>query len=166
MDTVRDKILNALTLFYQKIKSIFVQTTNVVNNCASTSTSYPLSAAQGKNLQGQIDDINSTLADLTITKIMRFNLRLTLSANTNSYALFTLSKLNKLFGVSGATAPCFTILVNNADGEAFGSHIDSCVWLNFNTFYITWNEVLSMNKNARVYVTVFYTPLDNVIKSI
>lgn len=65
MDTVRDKILNALTLFYQKIKSIFVQTTNVVNNCASTSTSYPLSAAQGKNLQGQIDNINSTLDELS-----------------------------------------------------------------------------------------------------
>lgn len=61
MDTVRDKILNALTLFYQKIKSIFIQTTNVVNNCASTSTTYPLSAAQGTSLQGQIDDINSTL---------------------------------------------------------------------------------------------------------
>lgn len=64
MDTVRDKILNALTLFYQKIKSIFIQTTNVVNNCASTSTTYPLSAAQGTSLQGQIDDINSTLSDL------------------------------------------------------------------------------------------------------
>lgn len=117
-------------------------------------------------LQKQISDLNSALSNLTITKIMRFNLYLELSANTNSYALFTLSKLNKLFGVSGATAPCFTILVNNADGEAFGSHIDSCTWLNGNTFYITWNEVLSVNKNARVYVTVFYTPLANVIKSI
>lgn len=118
------------------------------------------------DIQKELSGVNSTLSNLTITKIMRFNLYLELSAETNSYALFTLSKLNKLFGVSGATAPCFTILVNNADGEAFGSHIDSCAWLNGNTFYITWNEVLSINKNARVYVTVFYTPLANVIKSI
>lgn len=117
-------------------------------------------------VQEELLEQNSTLSNLTITKIMRFNLYLELSAKTNSYALFTLSKLNELFGVSGATAPCFTILVNNADGEAFGSHIDSCAWLNGNTFYITWNEVLSVNKNARVYVTVFYTPLANVIKSI
>ena len=97
---------------------------------------------------------------------MRFNLYLTLSAATNSYPLFTLGKLNRLFGVSGATAPCFTVLVNNADGKAFESHIDSCVWLNGSTFYITWNEVLTMAKNARIYVTVFYTPVSNIVTSI
>lgn len=66
MGTVREKILNALTLFYQAIKSVFVQTSNVVNNCASTSTTYPLSANQGTQLQSQIDDINSTLSNQKI----------------------------------------------------------------------------------------------------
>ena len=139
---------------------------DVISNVEALSTELNYMKGVTSNVQEQISDLNSTLSNLTITKIMRFNLYLELSAETNSYELFTLSKLNELFGVSGATAPCFTILVNNADGEAFGSHIDSCVWLNGNAFYITWNEVLSVNKNARVYVTVFYTPLANVIKSI
>lgn len=64
MSTVREKIINALTLFYAKIKTVFVQTNNVVNNCASTSTTYPLSAAQGTSLQTQIDELNSNLISM------------------------------------------------------------------------------------------------------
>lgn len=59
MATVNDKIKSALTLFATKIKSTFVQTANVVNNCTSTSTTYPLSAKQGKVLQDQITELNT-----------------------------------------------------------------------------------------------------------
>lgn len=61
MSTVREKIINALTLFYTAIKSKFVLVGNVVNNCASTSTTYPLAANQGTQLQNQIDELNSNL---------------------------------------------------------------------------------------------------------
>lgn len=67
MKTVKEQIVNGLTWFKAKIDSIFVKNANVVNNCASTSTSYPLSAAQGKSLQDQITSLNSNLEKKTIT---------------------------------------------------------------------------------------------------
>lgn len=63
MSTVREKIINALTLFYTAIKSKFVLVGNVVNNCASTSTTYPLAANQGTQLQNQIDELNSNFGN-------------------------------------------------------------------------------------------------------
>ena len=48
--TIKQKILGALDLFWQKLNSIVCKYTDVVNNCTSTSTILPLSAAQGKSL--------------------------------------------------------------------------------------------------------------------
>ncbi len=57
--TVKQKILNSLTWFLAELRKIFVNTNNVVNNCASTSTTYPLAAAQGKVLQDQVNELNT-----------------------------------------------------------------------------------------------------------
>ena len=59
MSTVREKINNALTLFWAKISTVLVRKANIVDNCVSTSTAYPLSANQGTQLQTQIDELNT-----------------------------------------------------------------------------------------------------------
>ena len=61
MSTVREKIIDALTLFWAKISTVLVRKANIVDNCASTSTEYPLSANQGTQLQSQIDTLNTNL---------------------------------------------------------------------------------------------------------
>lgn len=63
MSTVREKIIDALTLFWAKISTVLVRKANIVDNCASTSTEYPLSANQGTQLQSQIDELNSNLTN-------------------------------------------------------------------------------------------------------
>ena len=55
--TVKQQIINALTWFKSKLVG------SIVNNCTSTSTSLPLSAAQGKSLQDQITTLNTNLDD-------------------------------------------------------------------------------------------------------
>lgn len=53
--TVKEHIMNSLTLFKSKLVG------SIVNNCTSTSTSLPLSAAQGKSLQDQITTLNTNI---------------------------------------------------------------------------------------------------------
>ena len=57
--TINRKILDALEMYSTKIKNVLISYNDVINNCASTSTIKPLSAAQGKNLQDQITAINN-----------------------------------------------------------------------------------------------------------
>ncbi len=62
--TVKKKILDALTMFLAKLKGIFVLNNNVVNNVASTSTTYPLSANMGKYLSDQIHNMEYHKGDV------------------------------------------------------------------------------------------------------
>lgn len=66
--TVKQQIINALTWFKSKLVG------SIVNNCTSTSTSLPLSAAQGKSLQDQITTLNTNLLlrNITIEKFIDF----------------------------------------------------------------------------------------------
>jgi hypothetical protein len=43
----------------------YIQTSDVIDSTTSTSTSYPLSANQGKNLKDNIDTIEDAIGDLT-----------------------------------------------------------------------------------------------------
>ena len=59
--TVREQIINSLDKFLAKCKNTFTAIANVVDNCASTSTTMPLSANQGKVLQDQITELNTDI---------------------------------------------------------------------------------------------------------
>lgn len=59
--TVREQIVNSLDKFLANCKNTFTAIANVVDNCASTSTTMPLSANQGKVLQDQITELNTDL---------------------------------------------------------------------------------------------------------
>lgn len=62
MKTVRETVLDALDMFYAKIKGLFVTKEEIVDNCQSTSTTCPLSANQGRLLQNSISSIASRLS--------------------------------------------------------------------------------------------------------
>lgn len=64
--TVKEQIKNALTMSWAKIKSLCVLNSNVVNSTSGTSTTYPLSAAAGADLQNQINELNSALGNMKI----------------------------------------------------------------------------------------------------
>lgn len=59
--TVREHIIKSLTMAWAKIKSLCVLNANVVNSTSGSSTTYPLSAAAGADLQNQINTLNSAL---------------------------------------------------------------------------------------------------------
>lgn len=52
---VKNQILDSLKWFKAKL------TSSIVNNCSSTSTTLPLSAAQGRSLQNQITQQNTNI---------------------------------------------------------------------------------------------------------
>lgn len=61
MTGIGTQIKNALSWFKTKCDSYYVRkTTDIINNCSSSDTSKPLSAAQGKELQSQIDSLKSS----------------------------------------------------------------------------------------------------------
>ena len=80
--TINKKILDALEMYSTKIKNVLISYNDVINNCASTSTIKPLSAAQGKNLQDQITAINN---NKLITSNSGSTQTISSNANLNSY---------------------------------------------------------------------------------
>ena len=55
--TIKEKILDALCKYTTKLKDYVLTYDDVVNNCTSTVTNLPLSAAQGKNLYDYVSSI-------------------------------------------------------------------------------------------------------------
>ena len=66
--TVREQIVNSLDKFLANCKNTFTAIANVVDNCASTSTTMPLSANQGKVLQDQITELNTDKSNKLMVK--------------------------------------------------------------------------------------------------
>lgn len=66
---VKNQILDSLKWFKAKL------TSSIVNNCSSTSTTLPLSAAQGRSLQNQItqQNTNLTMQNITVTQTKYVN---------------------------------------------------------------------------------------------
>ena len=62
MKSVKAQIIDSLDWFLAKLKSVFTQKSEIVNNCVSTSTNVPLAAAQGKALSDSITALNSNLS--------------------------------------------------------------------------------------------------------
>lgn len=62
MKSVKEQILNSLGWFLAKLKTTFTQKSDIINNCVSTATDAPLSAAQGKALSDSISALNSDLS--------------------------------------------------------------------------------------------------------
>ena len=93
--TVREQIINSLDKFLAKCKNTFTAIANVVDNCASTSTTMPLSANQGKVLQDQITELNTDLKQGGI----RFIIPNDININTPNYADY--SNALKIFWVNG-----------------------------------------------------------------
>lgn len=62
MKSVKVQILNSLGWFLAKLKTTFTQKSDIINNCVSTATDAPLSAAQGKALSDSISALNSNLS--------------------------------------------------------------------------------------------------------
>lgn len=61
---IRELLLESLQLFANACKTKFVQKSNIVDNCTSTSTDMPLSANQGKILLDKINEINTGTVEI------------------------------------------------------------------------------------------------------
>ena len=64
--TIEEKILDSLKKYTTKLHDVVLKSDDVVNNCVSTSTNLPLSAAQGKVLQDQITAIQNQRVGVNI----------------------------------------------------------------------------------------------------
>lgn len=169
MGTVKDKILNALTLFYQAIKSVFVQTTNVVNNCASTSTTYPLSANQGTQLQSQIDDINSIISNkfsisaITVNNISESTYTSSVTSNSRvikSLYLVVLSEQVTLT-LNDAVSAGTTIKLGSISNYKPGLSIALSIWQNSTQSrrymgYVGTDGTIAMKSNTDMPTGMYY----------
>ena len=61
-----------LSSLVELIKSLFVKTSDVIDNCESTDTSAPLSANQGNALLTQIEKINESMATATVDEVKEY----------------------------------------------------------------------------------------------
>ena len=95
MKSVKAQIIDSLDWFLAKLKSVFTQKSEIVNNCVSTSTNVPLAAAQGKALSDSITALNSNLSQ----QINELNSNLANKANTTDLTW------NKISGKPGAFPP-------------------------------------------------------------
>ena len=73
----------------------------------------------------------------------------------NSFVLFTLEEIKKIFNSQNVTADHIAILICNGDGNAFPSHLESVTVVN-NNWYVVFKDILKINMNCRVQYVIFY----------
>lgn len=99
--TVKEQIMNGFTWFKSRLVG------SIVNNCTSTSTSLPLSAAQGKSLQDQITTLNTKIEnDGALARLVE-----TTTTGWNTYTVPNLSQFKYIVfvindGNISLFAPC------------------------------------------------------------
>lgn len=65
--TVKQKIMDALEIFWNYLSQIVVKYTDIVDNCTSSSTNVPLSANQGRLLRNMIYPVGSIYISVNST---------------------------------------------------------------------------------------------------
>lgn len=73
----------------------------------------------------------------------------------NSFVLFTLEEIKKIFNSQNVTSNNIAVLICNGDGSAFPSHLESVTTLN-NNWYVVFKDMLKNNMNCRVQYVIFY----------
>ena len=105
MTGVGTQIKNALSWFKTKCDSYYVRkTTDIINNCSSTDTTKPLSAAQGKELQSQIDSLKSSSGSGggLFTRTVSYSLKI--PADTIKHYEYSVGNNSTILGVVGFDA--------------------------------------------------------------
>lgn len=73
----------------------------------------------------------------------------------NSFVLFTLEEIKKIFNSQNVTSSNIAVLICNGDGSAFPSHLESVTTLN-NNWYVVFKDMLKINMDCRVQYVIFY----------
>lgn len=134
----------------------------VADNLTSTSTTSALSANQGRILKNGLDEVNQSLGNLKTDfnklnsiKINAGSIVKEAKSGQNSFVLFTLEEIKKIFNSQNVTAEHIAISICNGDGNAFPSHLESVTVVN-NNWYVVFKDILKINMNCRVQYVIFY----------
>lgn len=73
----------------------------------------------------------------------------------NSFVLFTLEEIKKMFNLENVITSNIAVLISNGDGRAFPSHLESVTVLS-NNWYVVFKDMLKTNMNCRVQYVIFY----------
>lgn len=134
----------------------------VTDNLTSTSTANALSANQGRILKNGLDEANQSLGNLKTDfnklnsiKINAGSIVKEAKSGQNSFVLFTLEEIKKIFNSQNVTANHIAISICNGDGNAFPFHLESVTVAN-NNWYVVFKDILKINMNCRVQYVIFY----------
>ena len=112
-----------------------------------------LAAYQGKVLKDMVDKVNRNMPVQirTGTKAVR------VGPGNNSVALYSLSQVLALFGLSSAPTYQFTAFATNGDGSTSGAHYEGATWKN-NELNLTWDGVTGTTTDMRFNWAIIYNP--------
>lgn len=79
----------------------------------------------------------------------------TVRKNENSFVLFSLEQIKRMFDSENVTAGNIAILISNGDGAAFATHLEGVTVLN-NNWYVVFRDVLKQDADCRVQYVIFY----------
>lgn len=152
---------------FRKIKKWFADLKSfafkdLANNLTTTTTGSALDASQGKILKDKYDELNQSLGNLKTDfnklnsiKINAGSIVKEAKSGQNSFVLFTLEEIKKIFNSQNVTADHIAISICNGDGNAFPSHLESVTVVN-NNWYVVFKDILKVNMNCRVQYVIFY----------
>ena len=135
---------------------------DLVNNLTTTTAGSALDASQGKILNDKYDELNQSLGNLKTDfnklnsiKINAGSIVKEAKSGQNSFVLFTLEEIKKIFNSQNVTANHIAISICNGDGNAFPFHLESVTVVN-NNWYVVFKDILKINMNCRVQYVIFY----------
>lgn len=79
----------------------------------------------------------------------------TATKGENSFVLFTLEEVEKMFELESLATNNIAILISNGDGSAFPCHLEGVTVLN-NKWYVVFKDIIQMNMSCRVQYVIFY----------
>lgn len=127
----------------------------ITTSTSATETGYAADATTVAALNQSLDSLKTDFNKSNSIKIYAGSIIRTVTKGGNSFVLFTLEEIKKIFNSQNVIADKIAISICNGDGRAFPFHLESVTVLN-NNWYVVFKDILTINMDCRVQYVIFY----------
>lgn len=127
----------------------------ITTSTSATETGYAADATTVAALNQSLGNLKTDFNKLNSIKINAGSIVKEAKSGQNSFVLFTLEEIKKIFNSQNVTANHIAISICNGDGNAFPFHLESVTVVN-NNWYVVCKDILKINMNCRVQYVIFY----------
>ena len=106
-------------------------------------------------LNQSLGNLKTNFNELNSIKIKAGTVIKEVRSGENSFVLFTLEEIKKMFNAENVITSNIAVLISNGDGRAFPFHLESVTVLSDN-WYVVFKDMLKANMNCRVQYVIFY----------